>query len=133
ENALFVKRDEFSQRCRAQPLQQERVGRAVALEGAVWHQPGRRAFGLNLLGRFAKGQRLRLGKNVGQEQIVVAAEWVERLAKRDKVTGDELGPLMDQLVEGMLAIGARLPPVDRPGLVVNLCSIERDVLAVALH
>ncbi len=130
---MFVQRDEFAQRRRGQPLQQDRVGRTVALEGAVRHQPGRRAFGLDFLRRFAKGQRLRLGKNVGQQNVVVPAERVQRLGKRDEVAGDELGPLMDQLVEGMLAVGARLAPVDRPGLVVDLRSIQRDVFAVALH
>ena len=40
---------------------------------------------------------------------------------------------MDQLVERVLAIGARLAPVNRTGLVVNLLPVERDVFAVALH
>ena len=62
-----------------QPLQQERVGWAIALEGAVRHQPCRRAFGLNLLRGFAKGQRLRLREHVGQEHVVMAAERVKRL------------------------------------------------------
>ncbi len=82
---------------------------------------------------FAKGQRLCLGKHVGHEQVVVAAERVKRLNKRDEVAGDELGPLMNQLVEGMLAIGTRLPPVDWPGLATNLSPVKRDMLAVALH
>ena len=46
-------------------------------------------------GVLPKAMRLRLGKYVGQEQVVVAAERVKRLGKRDKVTGDELGSLMD--------------------------------------
>jgi hypothetical protein len=130
ENAVFVQRDELPQRRRSQPLQQDRVGRTVALEGAVRHEPGRRAFGLDFLRRFAKGQRLRLGKNVGQQDVVVPAERVQRLGKRDEVAGDELGPLMDQLVEGMLAIGARLPPVDRPGLVAT--SVPSSVTCLPL-
>jgi hypothetical protein len=40
---------------------------------------------------------------------------------------------MDQLVKRMLTIGARLPPVDWPGLEGDLSSIKRDVFAVALH
>ena len=40
---------------------------------------------------------------------------------------------MDQLIEGVLAVGSRLAPVDGPGLVVDLGPVERDVLAVALH
>ena len=33
----------------------------------------------------------------------------------------------------MLAVGARLAPVDRAGLVVDALAIERHMLAVALH
>src|SRR5262245_19682481 len=58
---------------------------------------------------------------------------MERLDKGDEVTRDEPGALMDQLVEGVLPIGARLTPVDRAGLVVNRVAIEGDVFAVALH
>jgi hypothetical protein len=97
------------------------------------HEPRWRTFGLDFLRRFAKGQRLRLGKYVSQEYVLVPAQPVQRLGKRDEVTGDELGPLMDQLVKRMLAIGARLSPVDRPGLVADLRSIKGHVFTVALH
>src|SRR5215471_10631471 len=40
---------------------------------------------------------------------------------------------MDQLIERMLTVGTRLSPKDRPGIVIDLRAIERDVLAVALH
>src|SRR5581483_537200 len=58
---------------------------------------------------------------------------MKRLDKRDEVTGDELGSLVNQLIEGMLAVRARLAPVDRPGLVADFGSVQRNVLAVALH
>ncbi len=63
----------------------------------------------------------------------MAAEGIKRQDKSDEVAGDELGPLMNDLVKRMLAIGTRLPPIDRPGLADNLIPIERDVLAIALH
>ena len=41
---------------------------------------------------------------------------------------------MDQLIEGMLAVGAWLAPDDRPGLIVDTaCPSQIDALAVALH
>ena len=40
---------------------------------------------------------------------------------------------MNQLIEGMLAVGSRLAPIDRAGIVGDFVAIERDVLAVALH
>src|SRR5439155_22588171 len=64
---------------------------------------------------------------------MVPAKRVERFYERDEVTGDQRGPLMNQLVEGVLAVGSRLAPVDRTGGVCNLGPIKRNVLAVALH
>ena len=55
------------------------------------------------------------------------------LANADQVDRDQLRPLVDQLVEAVLAVGARLAPVDRAGLVVDVPTVERDVLAVGLH
>ena len=107
---------------RRQALGEDRVGGAVALEDAVGHEPIRRALGLHLLGRLAEGQRLGLGKDVGQEDVVVPAQGVERLGEGDEVTGNEPGALMDQLVEGVLAVGPRLAPVDGAGLVGDLGS-----------
>ena len=40
---------------------------------------------------------------------------------------------MDQLIERMLAVGARFAPIDRSGLIINLRPAERYVLTVALH
>ncbi len=38
----------------------------------------------------------------------------------DEVTGDQLGALVDQLIEGMLAIGARLTPDNGASGIVHL-------------
>ncbi len=122
EDAVLVERDELAERFRREPLGEDGVRRAVALEDPVRHEPIRRALGLDFLGRLAEGQRLGLGEDVRQQHVVVPAERVERLDKGDEVTGDEPGALMDQLVEGVLAVGARLAPVDGAGLVVDLRS-----------
>ena len=50
-----------------------------------------------------------------------------------KSHGMSLRSLMNQLVERVLAVGARLAPVDRAGIVGDFVAIERDVFAVALH
>src|SRR5437879_6831998 len=64
---------------------------------------------------------------------MMPAERVERLAEGDEVAGDQQRSLVDELVEGVLAVSAWLAKVDRAGLVVDLATVERDVLAVALH
>src|SRR5262245_24441742 len=99
----------------------------------MWYQPVWGTFGLDFLGCLAEGQCLGLGKDVRQEDVMVPAQRIERLAKGDEVTRDESGTLVDQLVEGVLAIGARLAPVDGASLVVDRAAIARDVLAIALH
>src|SRR6516162_6312734 len=99
----------------------------------MWYQPVRRALGLDFLRGLAEGQGLGLSKDVRQEDVMVPAQRIERLGKGDEVTRDEAGALMDQLIEGVLAIGAWLTPVDGAGLVVDLVPIARDVFAIALH
>src|SRR5215471_2282120 len=64
---------------------------------------------------------------------MVSAERIEGLAEADEITGDELGPLMYQLVERVLAVRSRLTPDDWPRLIVDARAIQRHVLAVALH
>jgi len=58
---------------------------------------------------------------------------IKRLVETDEVARNELGPLMKQLIERVLAIGARFAPKDRPSLIVNWIALQRYVLAVALH
>ena len=55
------------------------------------------------------------------------------LGRGDEVGRDQLGALVDQLVEGVLAVGAGLAPDHRPGLVVDPLPVAADALAVALH
>src|SRR6266511_1943356 len=51
----------------------------------------------------------------------------------DEVARNELGALMDELIEGMLPVGARLTPDDGAGRDVYRLAVTVDVLAVALH
>src|SRR5262245_24351841 len=113
EDGVLVERHELAERGRRELLGEERVRRAIALEHPVRHQPIWCALGLDFLGRLAEGQRLSLGEDVRQQYVVVPAQRVERLAKGDEVTGDKAGALMDQLVEGVLAVGARLRSGER--------------------
>ena len=74
EDGVLVERDELAERLRREPLGEDRVRRAVALEDAVGHEPIRRAFGLHLLGRLAERQRLGLREDVRQQHVVVPAQ-----------------------------------------------------------
>ena len=62
-------------------LGEDRGRRPVALEDAVRDELLRRALGAHLVGRLAEGERLGLGEDVGEQQVVVVAERVQRLAR----------------------------------------------------
>ena len=51
----------------------------------------------------------------------------------DEIGRDEARPLVEQLVVGMLAVGARRTPDDRAGGEVNRLAVEGDGLAIAFH
>ena len=133
EDIVLVERDQLAERFRREPLGEDGVGRAVALEDPVRHEPIRHALGLDLLRRHAERQRLALRKDVGQQHVVVAPQRRQRLAEGDEVARDEPRPLVNQLVERVLAVGARFAPIDGAGIVVHRRPLQRHVLAVALH
>ena len=133
EDAVLVKRDEFAKNFRREPVDQDHVGRTVALEHPVRHEPIRCAFGFHFRCGLAESERLGLRKNIRQKNVVVPTKRCQRVTERDKVTRDEPRPLVDQLIERVLAVGAGFAPVDRAGLVIHFLPGKRDVLAVALH
>jgi hypothetical protein len=54
---------------------------------------------------------------------MVVTDRVVADGRRQEVAGDQLGALVDQLVEGVLAVGTRLTPDDGAGLVVNRLAV----------
>ena len=69
--------------------------------------------GADFLGGLAEGQRLGLGEVVAQEQLmhvlIAVLDRVRSVYERDEVGRNQLGALVDQLVEGVLAVGAGSP------------------------
>ena len=115
EDAVLVERDQFAQHFGSEALGEEHVGGAVAFEHAMRNEPVGRALGADLVGGFAEGQGFSLGKNIGDEQVVMRAKRAERAAESDEVAGDEARALVDQLIERVLAVGAGLAPVNGAG------------------
>src|SRR5215472_13962045 len=97
------------------------------------HEPIRCALRLDLRGGLAEGQCLGLSEHIGKQHVMMPAQWVEGTRESDEIAGNKPRALMDQLIKGVLSIGAWLPPVDRTRLVVDGRTGERHVLAVALH
>ena len=64
---------------------------------------------------------------------MLAVERIQALAETDEVARHERRALMQQLIERMLPVGARLAPDDRRRGIVHARTGLRHVLAVALH
>lgn len=52
--------------------------------------------------------------------VLAVADGIVGLRGSDKICGDDAGALVDELVEGVLAVGTGLAPNDRSGAVVHL-------------
>src|SRR5215510_3571125 len=64
---------------------------------------------------------------------MMAAERIARFREGDKVTRNEPGSLVDQLIEGVLSIGPWFAPVDWTSVKGHPVAIESHMFAVALH
>jgi len=133
KDGVFIESDELTECRRGKLLEENRIRGTIAFEDAVGHETVRRSFRFNLIRSFSKGERLRLRANVGDEDIMVTAERIKRLDECDEIARDESRALMDQLIEGMLAIGAGFAPINWPRREVHFLSIESHVFAIALH
>ena len=133
EDAHFVEGDEAAEDGGGEFFGEDDIGRAVAVEDAVRGECGGGAFGFDFGEGFSEREGLGLREDIGHEDVVMSAEWVERLGEGDEVAGDEAGALVDELVEAVLAVRAGLAPVDRTCVGIHMVAIEFHMLAVALH
>jgi hypothetical protein len=109
EDLVLVQHDQASQRPRRQLLEQDRVRRPVSLKHLTLQQ---RLVLAPLLPKFLRDRGLvlseregfGLGEEVGEEDLVVevGTDGVLGFDRGEEVGGDELGALVDELVEGVL-------------------------------
>src|SRR5574344_2316469 len=112
EDLVFVHRDERTEGLRSHFLHHDAVRGLVAFEHLVRSEF--RDFGVRLarsaefrlrdFERLAVHQRFRLGEEVRKELAVMIADLVVAHRRSDEVAGNELGALVDELVEGVLAV-----------------------------
>ncbi len=141
ENLVFVHGDEGAKAFRAHVVHHDRVRRLVAFEYLVRSEECDFFFGLASGAEFflslgeslAVHQSFRLGEEVGKQLLVVIANLVVAVGRGDEVARNHLGALVDELVEGMLAVGTRFAPEDRTRLVVHALGIAVNGLAVGFH
>ena len=134
---MLVEGDELSDDRWRQRRGEDRGGRPVAGKDAGRDDLLGGALGTHLVGGLAEGERRSLGQVVGQEQLVDVHSpvlgGVSGVGHGDEVRGDELGALVNELVEGVLAVGARLAPEDLAGLGGHGAAVPAHGLAVGLH
>ena len=141
EDLVFVHGDEGAERFRRNVVHHDGVGRLVAFEHLVRGEECDFFFALAILAEFflSLGERLAvhqgfgLSKEVGEELLVMVTDLVVAVGRSDEVARNHLGALVDQLVEGVLAVGARFAPEDRTRLVVHALGVAVNGLAVGFH
>ena len=141
EDLVFVHGNEGAERFRRNVVHHDGVGRLVAFEHLVRSKECNFFFALAVLAEFFLGlgerlavhQGFRLGKEVGEQLLVMVADLVVAVGRGDEVARNHLGALVDQLVEGVLAVRTRFAPEDRASLVVYALGVAVNGLAVAFH
>ena len=137
EGDVLVQGDELADCERGQGHTEDGGGRTVAGEHAGRDDLLRGTLGAHFVSGLAERQGLGLGEVVAQEQLVhvlvAVLGRVRGVDERDEVGRDELGALVDQLVEGVLAVGARFAPEDLAGLGGDGGAVPTHGLAVGLH
>ena len=63
----------------------------------------------------------------------MVAQGIMRAGRSQKIAGNELRALVDELIKSMLAVGARLAPDDGAGGIVHETAVRGHGLAVAFH
>ena len=141
EDLVFVHSDEGAKAFRAHVVHHDGVRRLVAFEYLVRSEEcdfffglaGGAEFFLSLGERFTVHQSFRLCEEVGEQLLVVIANLVVAVCRGDEVARNHLGALVDELVEGVLAVRTRFAPEDRTRLVVHALGIAVNGLAVGFH
>ena len=119
EDLVFVHGDEGAERFRRNVVHHDGVGRLVAFEHLVRGEECDFFFALAVLAEFflslgeglAVHQGFGLCKEVAEQLLVVVADLVVAVCRGDEVARNHLGALVDELVEGVLAVRASKVPI----------------------
>ena len=96
--------------------------------------PGGRQRAPRLLPGPPEGERLPLREAARDEEaVVVAAGPVPGFGRDDELHRRRVGPLVEELEEGVLGVGSGLAPDDGRGRPRGRGAVPRDALAVRLH
>ncbi len=112
EHAVFVQRHQLAESCRRQASSKN------VFDGRL---PSNNRCGTSQSGvpsaltspPSCRTPAPRSGRTRSRQHVVMPAQGIEGLCESDEVAGYQPGALVDQLIERVLAVGARLAPIDR--------------------
>jgi len=110
EYRVFIKRDQLAERFRRQTVREDRVRWPITFENPVRDDRIRRALRLDLFACLAERQRFSLREDIRHQDVVMLTQRIQRMAERDEVARNEPGPLVNKLIERVLAVCARFGP-----------------------
>ena len=135
EGKVLVVDDQSTKSTWSDLLSENRGSWSVTKEGLVWNKVVWSALSLKLIWSLTNHKSLSLGEVVGCKHnlVPVVLGWVVGLGSENEVSWDELGTLVEQLVEGVLGVGGWLSEKDWSSGVVDHLSLTVDGLTVRLH
>lgn len=135
EGQVLVVDDQSTKGTWSDLLCEDRGGWSVTEESLVWDKVLWSALSLKLIWSLTDHEGLGLGEIVGckHDLVLVVVGWVMGLSSKDEVGWDELGTLVEQLVEGVLSVCGWLSEKNWSGGVVDHLSLTVDGLTVGLH
>ncbi len=141
EDFVLVQGNQRTQAERRDFAQQDGVRWTITFEHFERHNVLKRSriftlvaiFLLNHVTRLAECQRFGLREEVRQQLRVVIRQRVVSDGRGDEIARHHFGTLVDQLVERMLAVSARLTPDDWASLVIHRIAVTVNVFTVGFH
>lgn len=114
---------------------QDGSGRSVTQEGLVGHKLVGSTLSLDFIWGLADHKSLSLCEEIGGEHLLVLVlfDGVVALSSQDEISGNELGALVEELVERVLGVGGWLTKQDGTSGVLDVVAAAGDGLAVGLH
>ena len=135
EGHVLVVGDQSTQSGGSDLLCEDRGGRTVAQEGLVGNKLIGGTLGADILRGLANHEGLGLSEVVGGKHllVLVVLDGVVRLGGQDEVGRNELGALVQELVERVLGVGGGLAEKDGTSGVLYVVAATSDGLSVGLH
>lgn len=135
EGDVLVKHDGLTENRRRRLGGHDRRRRLVVREDAGGHDCLGHVFGVGLLDCLPGGESLGLDKEIAKEQLmlvrpILVREHVARSGKGDEVGRNQLSPLMNELIEGVLAIYSGLAPEYLVRSGGNVATVSANALVV---